>query len=178
MVYSLNPGGIKGGFAHDRIDVDQVFVPLGCVATVTITELTGVKHSIYWPGNWDKLGSDQTVEVTGFSCHDGYVYAWDNIWNDDNYANFSCRWLDDDYNWGDNCGNFRNRASAVQNNSAHNNSINLYFHPNLTSAWACPGPGSVWRDLRYNYFNHGSGRDGYTWAMNDEIASSKWVSSC
>lgn len=175
---TLRNGHKRGGWLNDGVDVDQVYIPLGCVATVRITLLSGVSHSMYWPANWDKLGSDQIAEVTGILCQDGYVYAWDNIWNDDNYANFSCRWYNDDSTWGDDCGNFRNRASAVQNNSAHGNAINFYFHPGYTGAWGCLGPGSVWRDLRYNYFSWGPGLDGYNNAMNDEIASSKWVRSC
>ncbi|WP_239372623.1 peptidase inhibitor family I36 protein [Frankia sp. Cj5] len=171
---SLANGEACGGYYHDGADVDQFYVPLGCVGKVSVND-NGVN---YFPGNWDKLGDFQTVTVNGFSCGDGYVYAWNNIWNDDNYATAVCRWYNDDSTWGDDCGNFRNRAGAVQNNSAHGNSINFYFHTNYTGAWGCLGAGSVWRDLRYNYFSWGPGLDGYGKALRNEIASSKWVHSC
>jgi hypothetical protein len=170
---TLPNGQIRGGWTYDQVDVDQVYVPLGCIGNVNVNGA-----SRYWPANWDKLGSDQTVTVNSFSCGDGYVYAWDNIWNDDNYATISCRWYNDDPNWQNDCGNFRSYAGAIQNNSAHGNSVNLYFHPDYTGAWACLGSGSVWRDLRYNYFSWGAGLDGYGQALNNEVASSKWVRSC
>ncbi|GLZ38005.1 hypothetical protein [Actinokineospora sp. NBRC 105648] len=177
QVRALAPGQKLGGCSSPLscLDIDQVEIPAGCVARVSVGG-----NERYFPMGWDRFSSGAYVRVLELKCRDGRVYAWENIWNDENNGGLSCSWPEDDYNWGDNCGNFRNRASAVQNNGSttYNNAINLYYHTDHTGAWACLGPASVWRDLRWNYFSWGAGRDGYTYAINDEIASSKWVRTC
>ncbi|MEU6497092.1 hypothetical protein ABZ890_43190 [Streptomyces sp. NPDC046984] len=173
---SLDSGYSRGG---GDVDVDEVYIPLGCVARVNVGGL-GTKGNLkYFPGNWDKIQSNQSVEISGIDCRqDGYVYAWDGTWDDNNQPQTSCRWFNDDPNWGDDCGNFRNWAGSLQNNSSHGNAVNFYYHPNYTGAWACLGPGDVWRDARYNYFSWGAGQDGYSQAIYKQIASSKWVRTC
>ncbi|WP_051385565.1 hypothetical protein [Actinokineospora inagensis] len=173
---ALNPGQTLGGCSGlDCLDIDQVEIPAGCVARVSVGG-----NERYFPMGWDRFSSGAYIRVLELKCRDGRVYAWADIWNDENNGGLSCSWPEDDYNWGDDCGNFRNRASAVQNNGStkYNNSINLYYHTNATGAWACLGPASVWRDLRWNYFSWGAGQDGYNQSMNDEIAGSKWVRTC
>ncbi|GAB3186936.1 hypothetical protein FHX75_111270 [Micromonospora palomenae] len=178
---SLATGHFQGGYDGDPntndIDVDQVQVPSGCVANVSVSN----SNLKVFPMGWDKLKSDQTVTVNGFSCGDGRVYAWNEPWNDSlDPPTKACSWFDDDLDWGNDCGvyGFRNLAGSVQNNSSQGNSVNFYFHGGFTGAWGCLGPGSVWRDLRANRFNLGLGLDGYNKAMYHEIASSKWVRAC
>src|SRR5262245_18139313 len=55
-------GGYDGDGSTDDIDVDQVYVPLGCVARVKVSN----NNLAYFPANWDKLDGTQTVTVNGF----------------------------------------------------------------------------------------------------------------
>jgi hypothetical protein len=117
--------------------------------------------------------------LESFDCNDGFVYAWEHAWNDNSQGGRWCRWEYSDATWGDDCGNFRNLASSLQNNSSGGNAINFYFHTEHTGAWACLGRGDVWRDLSLGiHFSWGYDRDGYGRGANDEIASSKWVRYC
>jgi hypothetical protein len=103
----------------------------------------------------------------------GYLYAWSDAY----YSGALCSFFNSDSNWQDNCGNFRNRASSLWNDTAHGNSVNLYYHPNYSGAWACLHAGEAWDDLSNGgHFNWGPGRDGYGEPANDEFASSKWIS--
>ncbi|MEU4222457.1 hypothetical protein [Actinoplanes sp. NPDC026623] len=103
---------------------------------------------------------------------DGYFYAWDLAYA----GGASCRWFNSDNNWEDNCGGFRNRASSVQNNSAHGNYANLYVHPNRVGAWACIAPGDYWDNLDNYYFTWGP-TDGLYQKTNNNIASFKWTTT-
>lgn len=103
---------------------------------------------------------------------DGYFYAWENAYQ----GGTRCRWFNSDGNWGDDCGNFRNRASSVWNNSAHGNYANLYFHPNSGGAYACIAPGDYWDNLINYYFTWGPA-DGKNKPTNDEIASFAWTTT-
>ncbi|MEV6634921.1 hypothetical protein AB0M54_29650 [Actinoplanes sp. NPDC051470] len=113
---------------------------------------------------------------SGFTAQgDGYFYAWDAIDGADNPTTANCRWFNSDDNWENNCGNFRNRASSVKNNSANGNYANLYYHQWYGGAYACIAPGDYWNDLRVRYFSWGPA-DGKGKATNNEIAGFKWTS--
>ncbi|BCJ50346.1 hypothetical protein Asp14428_18210 [Actinoplanes sp. NBRC 14428] len=103
---------------------------------------------------------------------DGYFYAWDLPYK----SGASCRWFNSDTNWGDNCGNFRNRASSVQNNSSQGNYANLYYHPDGGGAWACIAPGDYWDNLANYYFTWGPA-DGKNKSTNNEIAGFRWTTT-
>jgi hypothetical protein len=176
---TVPPWQSLGGYDYGRVDVDQVLVPPGCVADTQVDQRFGDDYQIYLPAGWDKLTGWDTYKLTGRNCGtDGRVYAWEHIWDNDNLSRKYCSWYYADANWEDNCGNFRNRASSFQNNSSSGNAVNFYFNPGYLGAWACLGPGDVWRDARYNYFSHGPNLPGYMWSINDEVASSKFVSRC
>jgi hypothetical protein len=108
----------------------------------------------------------------GIPFGDGYLYAWQ-YWG---YAGSMCRWYDADDNWDTTpCGfSMRNKASALFNNSAFGNPVNLYYHPGYTGAWACLGAGDYWDDLANRHFSWGPGRNGYGQSADDNIASHRW----
>ncbi|GAA2364185.1 hypothetical protein Cme02nite_33460 [Catellatospora methionotrophica] len=130
------------------------------------------------------LASPVAAQATGTpvcpsSDGTGCLYAW--TWY--NNEGYQCSWFNSDGNWGDDCpeglsGGFRNQASSLENQSSHGNYARLYFHPSYTGAWACVGPGEYWNDLSVKRFNRGSGRDGYNYVIDNEIAGFKWSTSC
>jgi hypothetical protein len=171
----LAPGQARGGYWNDGIDVDRFNVHPGCVAEGTF----GGGVQWFWPSGQDKLSSDKTVELRSIRCGDGYVYAWENAWNDNSEGGRWCRWFNGDNNWQDDCGNFRNIASSVQNNSSAGNNVRFYIHPSNTGAYACLGRGDAWRDLSKGIvFSFSPGLDGYWASANNNIASHRWVTNC
>ncbi len=177
---TVAPGQTKGGWTNDGIDVDFFLVPTGCVAIGTVP--TDGSFTYYGPAGWDKIASTETVSISSISCRDGYVYAWADaadVWSAASQGWAACRWYYNDANWGDNCGGFRNIASTLQNNSSAGNSVNFYYSPSYGGAWACLSAGDVWRNLAAGkIFSWGSGLGGYWQSINDDIASSKFVSTC
>jgi hypothetical protein len=170
----LAPGKARGGWTYDGIDVDRFYVPYGCVGSGNIGG-----YQWYWPSGHDKLTSSMTVDLRSLSCGDGYVYAWEDAWNDNSWGGSWCRWFNGDNNWQDDCGNFRNRASSVQNNTSANNNLRFYIHPSNTGAYACLGAGDAWRDLSQGIvFSFSPGLDGYWASANNNIASHRWVTYC
>lgn len=175
------PGQTAGGFWNDRRDVDFFEVPYGCVA---IGSIPNGNHLLpyYGPSGWNKIGSAETLVISRISCRDGYVYAWAsaaNLWGSAAEGQMACRFYNDDGNWGDNCGNYRNIASTVQNNSSSGNVIKFFYHTNYTGAYACLGSGDAWRNLAAGiYFSFSPGLSGYGVGANDEIAGSRWARTC
>ncbi|MBB5857560.1 hypothetical protein ACFQ05_18300 [Amycolatopsis umgeniensis] len=105
------------------------------------------------------------------SAADGYVYAYTEVGAD-------CHWSNNAPSWGD-C---TNNVNAVFNNGymATNDKVNLYWGASYAGAWACIGRGDTWWPLSSGQwiFSWGPGRSGYGQSVQDNIASSKWVSYC
>jgi hypothetical protein len=179
----VQPGETKGGWSTDsskRLDVDYFQVPYGCVAVGGLPHGSSLPY--YGPTGWDKINNFETVRIDRISCRDGYVYAWASAadaWESASEGQQACRFYDDDGNWGDNCGGYRNIASTVQNNSSGGNVVKFFFHTNYTGAYACLGPKDAWRNLAAGiYFSFSPGLDGYGRNANDEIAGHKWARTC
>lgn len=134
------------------------------IATALLTGLPSAAHAQQTAPAQGQAGA----RVPG----DGYFYAWEN-----EYQNGTrCRWFNSDDNGGDNCGNFRNRASSVLNNSSQGNYANLYYHPGYGGAYACIAPGDYWDNLSNYYFSWGP-NDGKGLPTNNDIAGFRWTST-
>ncbi len=104
---------------------------------------------------------------------DGYLYAYDLA----GFSGASCRWKGNDGYWGDECGNFNDRATSLWNNGFPGNfsEVALYRHvkPGAGQSVFCIEAGSYYGDLSLGYekFLDGGSADNaisaHTWFTDD-----------
>ncbi|MER6134002.1 peptidase inhibitor family I36 protein [Streptomyces sp. NPDC001815] len=104
---------------------------------------------------------------------DGYLYAYDLP----NFQGASCRWDSNDEWWGDNCGNFNDRATSVWNNGFpglfSEVSLRRDVSPSTSQSSFCIEAGSYYGDLSLGYekFLDGGWADnaisGHRWFTDD-----------
>ncbi|MFI7462293.1 hypothetical protein [Nonomuraea sp. NPDC049646] len=128
--------------------------------------------------------AEKAVTPENLMIADGFFYAAEHPYGQGKY----CRWLIYDASWAD-CLNGENQTISMENQASQmfNNGfpgnydvVKLFWGRSYTGAWRCLAPGNHWDNLSLGRetFNGGAGLSGYGQALNDNVASHKWVEAC
>lgn len=103
---------------------------------------------------------------------DGTFYAWEHA----GYTGVRVGWVGDSSDWNDR--GMRNRASSVHNNgyAGAYDDVRMYWGTGYSGASYCLANGGYLANMTLDHFPYNGTGGGE--AMNDNVASHRWVNSC